>query len=539
MHAFRCARRCASALPKPSSGIHRGIPSTNLAAAGQSLQSICRRPYSSDPTEGSKSVSNNGTLVREIGSNSGTPVREIGSVGKIEEWYGLRRDKDMTPSDQNMTDKVTEFNRERLKGATGPPKLRFTDIKTGMKYHAGRSLVTGEEAKELYAGFKPYVGIVKPGPTDLPGAPTQVHILYRETTSPPERIIESIRRLCYNPSYIVTKEFGPHTVKSTDLLNVELGYSSHFLPNELKPMVMVHKAWRIAKGGRAIEKIFRFDNRDSAREFANGLQRLIKIKITKTSLVEHHPSFGIYGRRVFVRWGTEQPEAAISSWDIACAKQTDRWAGSCNVKDLLPEILDWKFETKFVDRSFQEPKSKSEPKPNPDPVTDASDNLMNIIEGLMSTTKNLMQAAEEPSTVQNALEEASAALSETIERIKKETEENKVLQEAREVEVLKWLDSEDGDGEAETQVEAEGVKEAVEEAVDALGSKPAEAVVDTKAEIGEPETEIEVEVAAEAESQSPSPQTEVVEPVPIEEAEGQPKEALAHSETPKDDKSSQ
>ncbi|EGX52275.1 hypothetical protein AOL_s00043g64 [Orbilia oligospora ATCC 24927] len=446
MHALRCAGRHASTIPKPSSGIRRVPPSINLITANQSAQTACRRPYSSKTNDAS--------------SERGTPIRELGTVGKIEEYYQLQRVKGMTPNEAARDEAINEINREKVNPEGGIPSLRFTDIKTGTKYHAGRSLVTGEEAKELYNEFKAHTAIVKPGPTDLPGKPTQVHILYREPTSPPERILESIRRLCFNPSYIVTKEFGPHAIKSTDLINVELGYCSHYLPHEMKPMVLVHKNWTISKGGRSLEKIFRFDNRTSARDFANGLQRLIKIKVTKTMLVEHHPAFGIYGRRVFVRWGTEQPHEAISSWDIACAKQTDRWAGACNVKDLLPEILDWTFDTKFVDKSNPEQTHQTQTQQS-DPETNASDNLMDIIEGLMATTKSLMQAAEEPSTVQSTLSMASEALSKTIEKISKEKEENKESAAAKEAEVLRWLNSEEGTPKQESPKETVGVPQEV------------------------------------------------------------------------------
>ncbi|KAK6347793.1 hypothetical protein TWF718_005618 [Orbilia javanica] len=425
MHALRCAGRRASTLPKPSSGIHRVSRPINLIPAGQSVQTICRRPYSSETADKT--------------SNRGTPIRKFGKLGQIEEHYKVRLGKDLSPSQTARNEVLIETSREKV-NLDGPPTLRFTDIRTGMKYFAGRTLVSGEEAKELYKEFRAHTGIVKPGPTDLPGKPTQVHILYRDPKSPPERVLESIRRLCFNPCYIVTREFGPHAVKSTDLINVELGYASHYLPHELKPMVLVHKNWKISKGGRSLEKIFRFDNRTTAKEFANGLQRLIKIKVTKNTLLEHHPVFGVYGRRVFVRWGTEQPHEAISSWDIACAKQTDRWAGACNVKDLLPEILDWTFETKFVDKGVTTGASSL---PLSDPETNASENLMDIIEGLMATTKSLMQSAEEPSTIQATLSMASESLSKTIEKIAREKVDNQALEAAREDEVLRWLDSDE------------------------------------------------------------------------------------------------
>ncbi|KAK6518445.1 hypothetical protein TWF506_005599 [Arthrobotrys conoides] len=513
MHALRRAGRRASTLPKPSSGIHRVPPSTNPIAASQSVQTTCIRPYSSETTDST--------------SDRGTPIRKLGTVGKIEEYYQLHKSKGMTANEVARDEILNEINREKVNPEGGLPPLRFTDIKTGMKYHAGRSLVTGEEAKALYGEFQAHTAIVKPGPTDLPGNPTQVHILYRNPTSPPERILESIRRLCFNPSYIVTKEFGPHAVKSTDLINVELGYCSHYLPHELKPMVLVHKNWKISKGGRSLEKIFRFDNRTSARDFANGLQRLIKIKVTKTQLVEHHPSFGIYGRRVLVRWGTEQPHEAISSWDIACAKQTDRWAGACNVKDLLPEILEWTFETKFVDRTEQTQLQA----PQSDPETNASDNLMDIIEGLMATTKSLMQAAEEPSTVQATLSMASEALSKTIEKISKERVENKEMEAAREEEVLRWLNSEEGASKQEPPKETVDVPQEVigdlapEAGVEGPGAVDAEAthadavdaVVDVETEYLPSETtESQTTEADAVEAETETVQAEVAEAVKTE-----------------------
>lgn len=513
------------------------LPSINPIAAGQSVQTTCRRPYSSETTDST--------------SDRGTPIRKLSQVGKIEEYYRLPPDKEMTPSDVVRNEVISEINRDRVNPDGGAPPLRFTDIKTGMKYHAGRSLATGDDAKELYNEFKAYTGIVKPGPTDLPGKPTQVHILYREPTSPPERVLESIRRLCFNPSYIVTKEFGPHAVKSTDLINVELGYSSHYLPHELKPMVMVHKNWKISRGGRSLEKIFRFDNRNSARDFAHGLQRLIKIKVTKTLLVEHHPSFGVYGRRVLVRWGTEQPHEAISSWDIACAKQTDRWAASCNVKDVLPEILDWTFETKFVDRSVTEQNPPTQPQS--DPETNASHNLMDIIESLMATTKSLMQSAEEPSTIQATLSMASEALSKTIEKIAKEKEENKSLESAREAEVLRWLNSEEGAHKPETvdvpQEIIEGLARVTEAGdsgavnAEATQAEAADAVVDVETEYLPSESQTVETTVAKAETEAV--QTEVTEAVQAEvtetktEVESQSKEASTNGEVPKDENASQ
>ncbi|KAF3199937.1 hypothetical protein TWF106_002867 [Orbilia oligospora] len=502
MHALRCAGRHASTIPKPSSGIRRIPPSINLITANQSAPTTCRRPYSSKTNEAS--------------SERGTPIRELGTVGKIEEYYQLHKVKGMTANEAARDEAISEINRDKVKPEGGLPSLRFTDIKTGTKYHAGRSLVTGEEAKELYNEFKAHSAIVKPGPTDLPGKPTQVHILYREPTSPPERILESIRRLCFNPSYIVTKEFGPHAIKSTDLINVELGYCSHYLPHELKPMVLVHKNWTISKGGRSLEKIFRFDNRTSARDFANGLQRLIKIKVTKTMLVEHHPAFGIYGRRVFVRWGTEQPHEAISSWDIACAKQTDRWAGACNVKDLLPEILDWTFETKFVDKSNPEQIRQTQQPLQSDPETNASDNLMDIIEGLMATTKSLMQAAEEPSTVQSTLSMASEALSKTIEKISKEKEENKELAAAKEAEVLQWLNSEEGTPKQESPKETVTVPQEVIENLARTAEVEGSEIVNTEATKAET-VDVVVDVQTEyLPSETTEPQTAETTAVKVE-----------------------
>ncbi|KAK6501125.1 hypothetical protein TWF481_008973 [Arthrobotrys musiformis] len=508
MHAFRCVGRRTNILPKPSSGIHRAVPSISLITADQSVRTTCRRPYSSESSNPP--------------SDRGTPIRELSKVGQIESFFNIGPNKNMSHSDAARDEIVSEINRDRVPPEGGAPGLRFTDIRTGIKYHAGRSLVSGEDSKALYDQFKAHTGIVKPGPTDLPGKPTEVHILYREPRSPPERVIDSIRRLCFNPSYIVTKDFGPHAVKSTDLINVELGYASHYLPHELKPMVMVHKNWRISKGGRSLEKIFRFDNRVTAKDFAHGLQRLIKIKVSKTLLVEHHPAFGIYGRRVFVRWGTEQPHEAISSWDIACAKQTDRWAASCNVKDLLPEILDWTFETKFVDRGAVEQKPAT---PQLDPETNASDNLMDIIENLMATTKSLMQAAEEPSTVQATLSMASDSLSRAIEKIAKEKEETKVREAAKEAEVLKWL--EDGEGTASPQSQGETVG-VPEEVVEQLASETEGEVVESAASEATQSEESDAVVDVETEY-LPSETTET---------ESQSKEAPASSEAPKDEKAS-
>ncbi|EWC44762.1 hypothetical protein DRE_06540 [Drechslerella stenobrocha 248] len=207
-----------------------------------------------------------------------------------------------------------------------------------------REVMSPEEARKVYQEFKSHKAVITPGPTDPPGyEPREVNILWRRT-SPPERLATSISRLCYNPCYRVAKVPGPDCVNSADLVTVELGYASPALPLEPRPMHRLWKEWKISEGGAAIEKIFRFPNRAMALKFVGGLQYIMKIKISKRECLEHFPSIGIEGRRAFIRWGTHDPEPGISSFDIYCAKQTDRWAGTCGVKDALPEVTKWTFK---------------------------------------------------------------------------------------------------------------------------------------------------------------------------------------------------
>ncbi|KAF3910360.1 hypothetical protein ABW20_dc0100342 [Dactylellina cionopaga] len=364
-----------------------------------------------------------------------------------------------------------------------PPNIYYSDLVLNRKQYVGKKLVPKEQHAELYKSFEPHTGIVQPGPTDLPGKPTEVHILSRSPKSPPERVFNDIRRLVWNPCYVITtsQEKLP-TVVSTELVNVELGFSSHQLPRAgPKEMILCYKNWRITEGGRGLEKVFRFATREFALKFMRGLETLIKVKIKNQFVVEHHPVYGITGRRVFIKWSTHEPSEGISSWDVSCAKQTDRWASACEVKDVLPDILEWKFETRWAKPNAPDTSSEAlstaveTPEATADEST-GSKNMMNIIENLMQTTKELMEATEQPSRVQRILTEATQNLSKTIESIAEEQRAHAAAEEAKETEVLQWLESNEGSSATENGESAEAEKVASENAGE-----------DTKAEVVEAE----------------------------------------------------
>ncbi|KAF3927632.1 hypothetical protein AA313_de0209882 [Arthrobotrys entomopaga] len=429
MRTARCASKLTGVAPTACSGVQRShrlrVLANTTAISSPRAQSLHYRLYS---TEKSDSPSH--------------------TKDWVEYYSGSSQRSRPKPSEKNT--------------GSNDPKIIFTDTKYAGTYLAGRGLIDKDKHIKLYQEFKPYTGIVKPGPTDIAGEPTEVHILYRET-SPPEKILDGIRRLCFNPSYVVAKAHHNSTIMSTDLVGVQLGYVSHSLPHEAQPMLPAHKQWKISKGGRGLEKIFRFNNYDDAQAFLGAIPRLVRVKISKSTVVEHHPVYGISGRRVFVRWSTHEPSEGISSWDVNCAKQTDRLAGSCNVKDVLPEILEWTFETKWEKQSADDtttppvpPASSSEASaPTPTDKPQSSEGLMKIIDSLMTTTQGVIMAAEDSSKVNEKLSEAEKALRMLLVDIEAEKAAQQAKEEEKEKQVQEWLESKDAEASNEESPAAE------------------------------------------------------------------------------------
>ncbi|KAF3901945.1 hypothetical protein ABW21_db0209221 [Orbilia brochopaga] len=223
-----------------------------------------------------------------------------------------------------------------------PPANSFSQIRPpGTTKLDRRQVIPPEDSAQLYSEFKPHKGVITPGPTDPPGhEPQEVKLLWRES-SPPDRMLESLARLCYSPSYRIAKAPAPDTISSAELIGVQLAYGATQLPTTPRPMTRSYKEWKIGKGGASLEKAYRFPDAAQALRFANGLQFIMKIKIGKVDYLEHHADFAFCGRRVFVRWGTHEPQHGISSWDIYCAKRTDFWAIRCQVRDVKPETATW------------------------------------------------------------------------------------------------------------------------------------------------------------------------------------------------------
>ncbi|KAK6341686.1 hypothetical protein TWF696_008754 [Orbilia brochopaga] len=237
------------------------------------------------------------------------------------------------------------------------PPRNFDSHPMGTTKLQHRQLIPPETAAELYREFKPHKAVITPGPTDPPGyEPQEVNILWRES-SPPERMLASLARLCFSPSYRIAKAPGPDTVNSTDLIGMQLAFGTVMLPPEPRPMKRCHKEWKIGRGGVSLEKAFRFSDAGQALRFITGLQYLMKIKIGKRDYLEHHPDLGFSGRRVFVRWGTHEPRLGISSWDIYCAKRTDFWAVRCQVRDVVPETASWTLKCVVPRRQTQNAES--------------------------------------------------------------------------------------------------------------------------------------------------------------------------------------
>ncbi|KAK6543315.1 hypothetical protein TWF694_000069 [Orbilia ellipsospora] len=415
MSTARCASKLTGVVPNLCSGVQRSPRPRILATAAlrPRPQSLHSRLYSTNKSE--------------------TPTH---TRNWVEYYSGASEKSRPKPTEKNT--------------GSDDPKIIFTDTKYAGTYLSGRGLIDKDKHIELYNEFKPHTGIVKPSPTDIAGESTEVHILYRDT-SPPEKILDGIRRLCFNPSYVVAKAHHSNTVMSSDLVGVQLGHVSHILPHESQPMLPVHKQWKISKGGRGLEKIFRFNNYDDAQAFMNAIPRLVRVKISKSTVVEHHPVYGISGRRVFIRWSTHEPSEGISSWDVSCAKQTDRLAGSCNVKDVLPEILQWTFETRWEKKSTDTTTTPQASPPSPTSSTTPSDKpqasagLMKIIDSLMVTTQGVMIAAEDSSKVNEQLSEAEEALRQLLVDIETEKAVQQSKEEEKEKQVQEWLESKDSE----------------------------------------------------------------------------------------------